>query len=149
VPDSTSEDSEKCPICLVTFAEQDTGTPDTCDHTFCVGCLKEWSKIVNTCPIDRQMFNVILVRRCPDRRIIERMPVRPRQLENQHEVIVDIAVAFCEQCGGCDREDHMITCTACHCIYHPECLIYPLDAIPSEEWFCSECTMTSLPYYAD
>jgi PHD and RING finger domain-containing protein 1 len=58
---SSDEDSEKCPICLDTFSTQEVGIPDTCNCTFCAYCLQQFSKNVNTCPIDQQVFNGILV----------------------------------------------------------------------------------------
>ena len=42
---SGDEDSPQCPICLARLKSQDMGTPDTCDHTFCLDCLLEWSKV--------------------------------------------------------------------------------------------------------
>jgi hypothetical protein len=80
--DSSSDgESEKCPVCFVTFVEENVATPNTCDHIFCVGCLENWSEHMNTCPIDQQVFNAILVRRYPNRRFIREIPViwRPRQ----------------------------------------------------------------------
>lgn len=60
--DSSDEYSEKCPICLLPFRKQQVGTPSVCDHCFCLECLLEWSKNINTCPVDRQSFTVIHVR---------------------------------------------------------------------------------------
>lgn len=53
---------EKCPICLLPFKRQELGTPASCEHCFCLECLLEWSKNINTCPVDRQTFTVINVR---------------------------------------------------------------------------------------
>jgi len=60
--DSSDEQSEKCPICLLPFNKQEIGTPSVCDHCFCLECLLEWSRNINTCPVDRQSFTVIHVR---------------------------------------------------------------------------------------
>jgi hypothetical protein len=46
--DSSDGQSEKCPICLLTFTMQEIGTPEACDHSFCVDCLQEWSKVTVT-----------------------------------------------------------------------------------------------------
>jgi hypothetical protein len=43
--DSSDGQSEKCPICLLSFTVQEIGTPEACDHSFCVDCLQEWSKV--------------------------------------------------------------------------------------------------------
>jgi PHD and RING finger domain-containing protein 1 len=145
---SSDDDSDKCPICLVTIGEQELGTPDSCDHIFCVICLKEWSKIVNICPVDRQVFNAILVTRYPDREIIRRIAVRSRPRRNQYGRIIVQNVETCEECGECDRQERMITCRGCGLVFHLECLDPPLDAIPLEEWFCPNCIMISSLFYS-
>ncbi|KAG1663202.1 PHD and RING finger domain-containing protein 1 [Nymphon striatum] len=71
-PDGTSE---MCPICLRKFKNQEIGTPESCDHTFCLECIEEWSKKVTTCPIDRQKFSLILVRAKIDSEIIRRVSI--------------------------------------------------------------------------
>ena len=38
-------ESEKCPICLARIGEQDIGTPESCDHDFCLECIQEWAKV--------------------------------------------------------------------------------------------------------
>lgn len=60
--DSGDEQSEKCPICLLPFSKQQIGTPSVCEHCFCLDCLLEWCKNINTCPVDRQSFTVIHVK---------------------------------------------------------------------------------------
>lgn len=42
-PDDQEE--VNCPICLVAFAGQDIGTPESCDHEFCLTCIQEWAKV--------------------------------------------------------------------------------------------------------
>jgi hypothetical protein len=128
-------ESQKCPICLETFAAQKVGTPDTCEHLFCTGCLEEWSAISNTCPVDRQRFNVILVRHYPEGDVIRRIPVRPKFAQTGHH----LSIIFCALCGGSDRIESMRFCIQCICFYHPECLTTSLDIIPSEEWLCPRC----------
>jgi hypothetical protein len=148
ISDSSSDgESEKCPICLVTFAEQEVGTPDTCDHIFCVVCLREWSKIVSTCPVDRQVFNTILLRRYSDRQIMGSIAVTPPPRLNRYGMIIVHDVLYCLVCGQSDRLDRMTTCLGCGCLFHLECLNPPLDDIPSEEWFCPFCvSMTAVLY---
>lgn len=73
--DSSDDQAEKCPICLLTFKQQEVGTPEACDHTFCVECILEWSRSVNTCPVDRQPFNLILVRDDINGRIVREIQV--------------------------------------------------------------------------
>lgn len=60
--DTSDGQSEKCPICLLAFGKQEVATPSSCDHCFCLLCLMEWSKNINTCPVDRQTFTSLHVR---------------------------------------------------------------------------------------
>ncbi len=40
------EDSEeKCPVCLDNFFDKEVGTPESCDHVFCLECILEWSRV--------------------------------------------------------------------------------------------------------
>jgi hypothetical protein len=86
-------DSVKCPVCSVTFTTQEVGTPDTCDHTFCAACLQEWTKNRNSCPLDGQMLNFIIVRHHPGGEIITRIPVEPPRQQSE-----------------CDHEDRELVC---------------------------------------
>lgn len=44
---SEDDDSvEKCPVCLAKIKDQDVGTPESCDHSFCLECIVEWSKVI-------------------------------------------------------------------------------------------------------
>lgn len=40
-------DTETCPICLNRLRDQDVGTPESCDHVFCLDCIQEWAKVRN------------------------------------------------------------------------------------------------------
>lgn len=60
--DKSDGTSEKCPICLLPFRKQEVATPSSCEHCFCLECIVEWSKNINTCPVDRTSFTVINVR---------------------------------------------------------------------------------------
>jgi putative Ca2+/H+ antiporter (TMEM165/GDT1 family) len=60
---------------LDTFTTQKIGTPNVCDHTFCVACLKKWSKNENICPIDRREFYFIFVRHQVSGKITKIIPV--------------------------------------------------------------------------
>jgi hypothetical protein len=85
---SNDRDSEKCPIYLDAFQTQEVGTPDVCDHTFCVSCLQKWRKNNNNnnnnnCPIDRKKFDLILVRLHLGGKIIKRISVKPPKQQIQ------------------------------------------------------------------
>lgn len=41
-------EGDRCPVCLnLLFRGQDIGTPESCDHNFCLLCIHEWSKVYN------------------------------------------------------------------------------------------------------
>ena len=69
-------------------------------------------KNVNTCPVDRQTFSLILVRQGLDGVIYKRIPVENRQQEHEEEEPVD-DLTFCEVCGRSDNEDRLLLCDGC------------------------------------
>ena len=42
-------DCDRCPICLARLRDQDVGTPEGCDHSFCLECIQEWAKVLQPC----------------------------------------------------------------------------------------------------
>ncbi|KAI7811756.1 hypothetical protein IRJ41_018820 [Triplophysa rosa] len=137
---SSDEDSEKCSICLNSFHEQPVATPEGCEHYFCLDCILEWSNNANSCPVDRKVFNNILLRKCHGGKVQKTIAIqKPVKLGQEEQVDVDLDQTSCEVCGGRDREDRLLLCDGCDAGYHMECLTPPLDAVPVEEWFCPEC----------
>lgn len=47
-----------CPICLDDVDE--AAHVDTCLHTFCFGCIRQWAAVRAACPLCRQRFGRIL-----------------------------------------------------------------------------------------
>jgi hypothetical protein len=135
---STDGQAGKCPICLCEFVTQEVGTPEACKHTFCADCLQEWLKNTNTCPIDRQVCDIILVRRCQGGEVRRVRVEPPRQQEEDDNDNIDY-ISHCAVCGDTDRFSELIYCHRCGQGYHMECL-YP----PRGEWFCRECSLPSL-----
>nr|XP_009939383.1 PREDICTED: PHD and RING finger domain-containing protein 1 [Opisthocomus hoazin] len=141
-----TEDSETCPICLNTFRDQAVGTPENCSHEFCLDCIVEWSKNVNSCPVDRILFNYISVRAHFGGKILKKIPVdNPITRGNDGED----DPTFCEVCGRSDREDRLLLCDGCDAGYHMECLNPPLSEVPVEEWFCPACAPVGMGAAAD
>nr|CAD7260129.1 unnamed protein product [Timema shepardi] len=136
--DSSDGQSDKCPICLRSFGQQEIATPESCDHNFCTECLQEWAKNVNTCPVDRQKFTLILVRKQLNGKVVRRISVETRR-PDEGDLVIEEDPTFCEICGRHDREDRMLLCDACDLGYHLECLDPPLEQVPVFEWYCSDC----------
>lgn len=135
---SDSANSERCPICLRTLNTQLIGTPDSCEHVFCAECLTEWSQNVNTCPVDRQEFDWIVIRED-----LEGLPIRREQVvKKQRTSTPPEDPTFCQVCGLSDREERMLLCDGCDLGYHLECLDPPLVEVPVDEWYCPECPHT-------
>lgn len=141
---SSNELLEKCPICLLTFREQEIGSPVTCDHVYCANCIEAWSRNVQTCPIDRKEFQEIIVRESySNRRIVRRINVDPNQKspENLDTISIDEDITNCEICHEPDREDVMLLCDECNRGYHMDCLSPPLSRIPVGVWYCMPCQL--------
>ncbi|KAI8499559.1 PHD and RING finger domain-containing protein 1 [Branchiostoma belcheri] len=136
--DAVDEEEESCPICLNEFELQEVGTPAACQHNFCIDCILEWSKNINSCPVDRQQFNTILVRAKLGGKVIKKLKVSDvNQFADVEEEEEDNT--YCQVCRQPTNEDRMLLCDSCDAGYHMECLTPPLDAVPIEEWFCPQC----------
>ncbi|XP_066276304.1 PHD and RING finger domain-containing protein 1-like isoform X1 [Branchiostoma lanceolatum] len=135
---AVDDEQESCPICLNEFELQEVGTPAACQHNFCIDCILEWSKNTNSCPVDRQQFNTILVRPKLGGKVIKKLKVGDvRQFADVEEEEEDNT--YCQVCHQPTNEDRMLLCDSCDAGYHMECLTPPLDAVPIEEWFCPHC----------
>jgi hypothetical protein len=128
-----------CPICFEEFMTQDVGTTDTCNHSYCLSCLQEWTKHANTCPVDRKTFNFIDVRHHLKGEIISRIAVEKPAPQSEDEDGILQSVTYCEVCDECDRQDSMLVCGFCEAAYHTECLDAPLQAVPLGQWICPLC----------
>ncbi|PIK48684.1 putative PHD and RING finger domain-containing protein 1 [Apostichopus japonicus] len=135
----SDDDSDKCPICLLQFRDNDIGVPESCDHTFCLDCLQEWAKNVTTCPVDRSFFECILVKNSVGGEVVRTIKVDKKKAEDP---IPEDDLTFCEMCGHSNHEDRLLLCDGCNQGYHCECLEPPLESIPVEEWFCPNCAPT-------
>lgn len=128
---------------MLTFRQQEIGSPSTCEHIFCANCIEAWSKNVQTCPIDRIEFQRIIVRESyENRNIVREINVDPnakKELVLEDEVFEDEDVTNCEICNRPDREDVMLLCDHCNHGYHMDCLSPPLSEIPEGSWYCDNC----------
>ncbi|CAD6992122.1 unnamed protein product [Ceratitis capitata] len=142
---SSNELLEKCPICLLTFRQQEIGSPATCAHIFCASCIEAWSKNVQTCPIDRIEFDRLIVRdNYENRKIVREVNLDPKKkgkeltLDDETEPL-DEDVTNCEICNSPEREDVMLLCDECNQGYHMDCLTPRLTQIPEGSWYCDNC----------
>ncbi|XP_067931402.1 PHD and RING finger domain-containing protein 1-like [Watersipora subatra] len=142
-PNEEDEAAAQCPICLLSLSESDVGTPECCDHDFCLRCILEWSKQKNTCPNDRQVFHIIFARHSVGGNIYEKIEVADAELKPEEEL--EDEPTFCEVCGECNDEDRLLLCDECDNGYHLYCLTPALDAVPQDNWYCPECTVARGP----
>ncbi|GBP47255.1 PHD and RING finger domain-containing protein 1 [Eumeta japonica] len=142
--DSSEGNSDKCSICLMRFTNQEVGTPQNCEHVFCVDCITEWSKNVNTCPVDRSTFEVIIVRERPGGRVLRKEPVHMQERRPSVELMPHDDTTICEICGSSDDETTMLLCDNCDLGFHMQCLTPPLQEIPAYEWYCPTCSENNL-----
>ncbi|XP_050348273.1 PHD and RING finger domain-containing protein 1 isoform X2 [Nymphalis io] len=137
--DSSEGNSDKCSICLLRFKEQEVGTPESCEHIFCLDCITEWSKNVNTCPVDRMTFNSIIVKACVGGRVLRKEPVKVIERRPSVEALVVEDPTVCEICGSTEDEETMLLCDGCDLGYHMQCLSPPLAEVPADQWLCPNC----------
>lgn len=113
--DSSADSSgeEKCPICLLSFAsDQEIGKPAVCDHSFCFPCIQEWSKVVQTCPIDRKEFKEIKVfGNLESTELLRTVAIKEKVKFEEFTVTEELTA--CEICENTDREDCMLLCDGC------------------------------------
>lgn len=129
---------EKCPICLLSFRQQEVGRPEKCDHKFCAQCIHEWSKNVQTCPIDRIEFESIVVFKSYEDQTFTRK-IQVDKTPTATSATVEEDSTQCQICERADREEVMLLCDRCDQGYHMDCLSPPLTAIPAGSWFCDNC----------
>lgn len=144
-PESSSdEDAEKCSICLLTFKDQQVGTPESCDHTFCLECIREWAKTVNTCPVDRKIFSKIHIRERLNGKYRQLLVLPPPEAAVAVEYEIPDNLTFCEICSSPEMEDTMLLCDGCDLGYHIGCLQPPLDSVPEGLWYCPSCSLLNV-----
>lgn len=108
-----SSEEEKCPICLLAFSsDQEIGKPSKCEHVFCAPCLEEWSKVVQTCPIDRIEFQEIRVYGNIECEHLLRTVV-VKETSSLPELLNAEEFTACEVCNRIDHEESMLLCDGC------------------------------------
>ncbi|XP_055945099.1 dentin sialophosphoprotein-like isoform X2 [Argiope bruennichi] len=120
-----------CPICFESLKDKIVGSPDVCDHKFCLLCLEKWTKHENFCPVDRRRFKKII----SGDKVIR---IKHKRKKKGTE-LYDISV-YCEICKETkENNDTVILCDCCDLAFHFICLKPPLKSIPHGNWYCPDC----------
>jgi len=135
------ENEAMCPICLDKMYETDLkGRPGSCEHTFCLECIRTWSKNDSTCVLCRIPFTKLKV--VFRGSVLEELPVEEVSLKLD-ESSIHAYFHICYVCRDRDDEDSVLFCDQCGASYHPECLNPPLLNVPQGQWSCPQCELTS------
>ncbi|KAL1447758.1 hypothetical protein MTO96_028333 [Rhipicephalus appendiculatus] len=94
--DLSDAQAERCAVCLNRFLGQEVGTPESCDHIFCLDCIQEWAKNMNTCPVDRSVFRLILVRKGDH--VVHQISVPAPGEQEEQEQQEEEDLTYCEVC---------------------------------------------------
>lgn len=131
------KEKHQCPICCETI-QRPVATPESCNHSFCYICLKEWSRIRHECPLDRGTYELIFLSDKVGGPIIKRVSAPPVK-QQAPESPPSHFDTNCEVCQSPDDEAHLLLCDHCDRGFHTYCLPQPLSSIPDGDWFCPDC----------
>ncbi|VDN99552.1 unnamed protein product [Rodentolepis nana] len=73
----------QCPICLEEM-KASIGMLGGCKHIFCYDCIKKWSEVKQTCPLDRSPFDSIKILHEIGGAVVEEEKLEPRGLDQIH-----------------------------------------------------------------
>lgn len=144
--------SDKCSVCLRPFDKQPVGSPESCQHLFCLECILQWSQTANTCPVDRISFAFIHQRRRPGGDVQQKIKVKTQRkdaaADDDEEDNEGSNAVICEACGRSDRTHRLLVCSQCESGYHVDCLTAAaVNTGPDADWVCPECA--AVPQLAD
>lgn len=137
---SSDGESDKCPICLIKFVEQEVGVPGCCEHNFCATCIVKWADSSTTCPVDRLAFTTVTVMRRYGGKPLRRLHFQARTLPAESMDIQIHDHVTCVVCRISGREEELAFCDRCVRPYHITCLTPPLATVP-DSWYCPTCTI--------
>ncbi|MCJ1307395.1 hypothetical protein MMC25_001041 [Agyrium rufum] len=115
-----------------------------CGHNLHDECLKPWVERANSCPICRQNFNLVELRKELHGSMITSYPVSDRTQVADVDpgmIIEDLEEESkpCPICGEDDNEEVLLLCDGCDMGYHTYCI--GLDSVPLGAWFCETCSV--------
>ena len=138
-----------CVICTESTTRPcDRAKLEPCAHSFCHGCIAQWSSISCECPVCRTAA-VCLVTASG-----ARIAIDPQTLHLEPSAGDDAAAAAslagdgggdistwsgCEVCELSTSPSTLLLCDICDGAYHIACLQPPLPAVPEGNWFCPAC----------
>ncbi|CAL8107592.1 unnamed protein product [Calicophoron daubneyi] len=131
------KESHQCPICCEPL-QVPVATPESCNHTFCYVCLREWSRVRHECPLDRGAFELILLSDKIGGPITKRVSPPPVQSPPPEDTYEELDTN-CEICSSPEDEAHLLLCDHCDRGFHTYCLPVPLNSIPPGDWYCPDC----------
>eukprot|EP00871_Galdieria_phlegrea_P003081 jgi/Galph1/3774/GphlegSOOS_G2422.1 len=136
--EAEKENMPSCSICFTSPAIK-ASQPNCCSHTYCFDCLKQWSDMLNICPLCKRKFHFICDMTDFSRKFRVSDKKQPKYLEdNEYFNQVEEAI-YCAICGSDSNEQVLLLCDGCNVGMHTYCLSPPLAAVPEDEWFCPEC----------
>ncbi|KAI3381358.1 hypothetical protein SNEBB_006433 [Seison nebaliae] len=128
---------EKCPIC-VTEIPRYVAMPNECRHVFCLSCLSKWSKVANTCPLDRLVMTQLKVYDMEERIYLKSVNVHSGTFDEN----ASINVCYICECSMND-DDEILSCAFCDLKVHLVCSGLSLNGNEEILWFCINCDSPS------
>ena len=117
------------------------GKVNSCNHVFHIGCIMNWTKTSNACPVCRKRFTSIEKvgedeKKC---KTVTRSVVSNNRSSRRSRNRDSSSSSFCILCGQSNHPENLMLCdgycgTACHAF----CL--GLDGVPEGNWFCEKCS---------
>uniref|UniRef100_H2ZVP9 SR-related CTD associated factor 11 n=1 Tax=Latimeria chalumnae TaxID=7897 RepID=H2ZVP9_LATCH len=108
---SSSDEADRCPICLNCLLEQEVAFPDNCCHVFCLACILKWAETATSCPVDRKHFQAVYKRNTLHPLKIQLKQVR--QAEEKTECNCERKNICCHYITGCCVATKVILSKVC------------------------------------
>lgn len=79
---NNNNDSEKCPMCLAKFKNQNIGCTTECGHCFCAICILKWTDTQDICPLDQiTISNIVIYKHYKEKNKASKIPTPRNELE--------------------------------------------------------------------
>lgn len=105
---------ETCAICLSAYTQEvKVANPNSCNHSFCRSCLKNWAQRRQICPLDRMRFDQII--------IFKNFNEYTKAIGSLQETEI-LSEIICAICGHMKCNQVMKNCMVCKAQCHKKCL---------------------------